>query len=81
MNNQELKLQIDNLVTLIEVEEENYKTALQNETEFVILQRMNEHIDKLQSDLQVFLDKQVVKQTGELPKDNKKADNSGQSSV
>ena len=74
MNNQQLKLQIDNLVTLIEVEEENYKTALQNETEFVILQRMNEHIDKLQSDLQVFLDKQVVKETGELPKDNKKAD-------
>jgi len=28
MNDTELKLQIDNLVTLIEVEEENYKTAL-----------------------------------------------------
>ena len=72
MNSQELKLQIDNLLTLIEVEEENYKTALQNETEFVILQRMNEHIDKLQSDLQVFLDKQSVRETGELPSDNNK---------
>jgi hypothetical protein len=81
MNDNELKLQIDNLTTLIEVEEGNYKTALQNETEFVIVQRMKEHIESLQSDLQVFLDKQVVKQTGELPKDNKKADNSGQSSV
>ena len=70
MNNQELKLQIDNLVTLIEVEEENYKTALQNETEFVILQKMKEHIDELRSSLQVFVDQQSVRKTGELPTDN-----------
>ena len=70
MNNQELKLQIDNLVTLIEVEEENYKTALQNETEFVILQRMKEHIENLKSDLEVFVDKQSVRETGQLPIDN-----------
>ena len=57
MNDQELKSQIDNLVTLVEVEEENYKTALQNKTEFVILQRMKENIENLQSDLQVFVDK------------------------
>jgi len=70
MNNQELKLQIDNLLTLIEVEEENYKTALQNETEFVILQRMKEHIENLKSDLEVFVDKQSVRETGQLPIDN-----------
>ena len=70
MNNQELKLQIDNLLTLIEVEEENYKTALQNETEFVILQKMKEHIDELRSSLQVFVDQQSVRKTGELPTDN-----------
>ena len=74
MNNQELKLQIDNLLTLIEVEEENYKTALQNKTEFVILQRMKEQIENLQSDLQIFLDKQSVTKTGKLPVDNKDTD-------
>ena len=67
MNDQELKSQIDNLVTLVEVEEENYKTALQNKTEFVILQRMKENIENLQSDLQVFVDRLNVRQTGQLP--------------
>ena len=70
MNDQELKLQIDNLVTLIEVEEDNYRTAIQNKTEFVILQKMKEHIEKLKSDLQVFVDQQSVRKTGELPTDN-----------
>ena len=70
MNDQELKLQIDNLVTLIEVEEENYKTAIQNKTEFVILQKIKEHIEKLKSDLEVFVDQQSVRKTGELPTDN-----------
>jgi len=74
MNDNELKLQIDNLVTLIEVEQENYKTAIQNQTEFVILQRMKEHIEKLQSDLQIFIDKQKVSETGELPVNNKNTD-------
>jgi hypothetical protein len=74
MNDQELKLQIDNLITLIEVEEENYKVALQTQTEFVVQQRMKEHIENLQSDLQVFLDKQAVMKTGELPADSKNAD-------
>ena len=74
MNDQELKLQIDNLVTLIEVEQENYKTAIQNQTEFVILQRMKEHIDNLESDLQIFVDKQKVKETGKLPVNNKNTD-------
>jgi len=70
MNDQELKLQIDNLVTLIEVEEGNYRTAIQNKTEFVILQKMKEHIDELRSSLQVFVDQQSVRKTGELPTDN-----------
>jgi len=70
MNDQELKLQIDNLVTLIEVEEDNYRTAIQNKTEFVILQKMKEHIEKLKSDLQIFVDQQSVRKTGELPADN-----------
>ena len=71
MNDKELKLQIDNLVLLIEVEEENYKKALQSPTEFVILQRLKENLDKLKSDLQVFVDKQSVKKTGELPDESK----------
>jgi len=70
MNDRELKLQIDNLVTLIEIEEENYKTALKGKTEFVILQRMKGSLDKLKSDLQVFIDQQSVKKTGELPDDS-----------
>jgi hypothetical protein len=70
----ELKLQIDNLKLLIELEEENYKTALQNQTEFVILQRLRENIKKLKGDLQVLLDKQSVDKTGELPKDKKEPD-------
>ena len=61
MNDQEWKLQIDNLVTLIEVEQENYKVALQTQTEFVILQRMKEHVENLQSDLQAFVDKLNVR--------------------
>jgi len=70
MNDQELKLQIDNLVALIEVEEGNYRTAIQNKTEFVILQKMKEHIETFKSDLQVFIDQQSVRKTGELPTDN-----------
>jgi hypothetical protein len=70
MNDRELKLQIDNLVTLIEIEEENYKTALKGKTEFVILQRMKGSLDQLKSDLQVFIDQQSVKKTGELPDDS-----------
>jgi tRNA A58 N-methylase Trm61 len=70
MNDQELKLKIDNLVSLIEVEEENYKTALQNKTEFVILQKMKDNIESLKSDFQVFVDQQSVRKTGELPTDN-----------
>jgi len=70
MNDQELKLQIDNLVTLIEVEEGNYRTAIQNKTEFVILQKMKEHIENLKSDFRIFVDQQSVRKTGELPADN-----------
>ena len=72
MNHQEWKLQIDNLVSLLEVEQENYKVALQTQAEFVILQRMKEHVEKLQSDLQVFVDKLNVRETGKLPMDYNK---------
>ena len=72
MNHQEWKLQIDNLVSLLEVEQENYKVALQTQAEFVILQRMKEHVEKLQSDLQVFVDKLNVMETGKLPMDYNK---------
>jgi hypothetical protein len=71
----ELKLQIENLKFLVEMEEENYKTALLNQTEFVILQRLRENIKKLKGDLQVMLDKQIVNQTGELPNKNNKNKN------
>ncbi len=66
----ELKLQIENLKFLIQMEEENYKTAILNQTEFVILQRLRENIKKLKGDLQVLLDKQIVEKTGELPQKN-----------
>lgn len=74
MSDHELKLQIDNLVTLIEVEEENYKAALKSPTEFVILQGLKENLDNLKSHLQIFIDKQSVKKTGELPDENKNLD-------
>ena len=47
MNNQEWKLQIDNLVTLIEEEEENYKLALKTQTDYLILQKMKERVEDL----------------------------------
>ena len=71
MNDHELKLKIDNLDLLIELEENNYKVAIKNQTEFSILQRMKENIENLRSNLQVFVDQQSVKKTGELPGDNK----------
>jgi len=69
MEDVNLKLQIQNLQMLIELEEENYKTALQHQTEFTILQRLRENIKKLKFDLQILIDKRAVQKTGELPQD------------
>jgi hypothetical protein len=78
MSDINLKLKIDNLKLLIDLEEENYKTAIQQKTEFVILQRMRENIKKLKADLDVLIDQFHVQKTGELPKkndNNEKVDN------
>lgn len=63
----ELKVQIENLKLLIDLEEENYRTALQSQTDFTILKRLRNNIKTLKGDLQVLLDKQSVDETGDLP--------------
>lgn len=69
MADMELQLKIDNLKFLIGLEEENYKTALQQQTEFVILQRLRENLKKLRADLQILIDQQTIQRTGDLPTD------------
>ena len=69
----ELSKKIDDLNLIIEVAEENYKTALQSKLDFVTLREMKGNIRKLKTDLQVLLDQESVKKTGELPDDNASA--------
>ena len=69
MADMELQLKIDNLKFLIDLEEENYKTALHQQTEFVILQRLRENLKKLRADLQILIDQQTIQRTGDLPRD------------
>ena len=59
--------QIEDLKTLIDKEEENYKSALTKHVNFNTLKEMRLHIRKMKGDLQVFLDKDSVTKTGELP--------------
>lgn len=70
----DLKMQIDNLKTVIELEQENYKTALFGQTDLMVLQKMRENIKQLKSHLQLLIEKQSVQETGKLPdeKDKKK---------
>jgi hypothetical protein len=65
----DLAKQINDLNALITQEEENYKTALIKSVDFNTLKQMRLHIRKLRENLQVLLDKDSVKKTGELPKD------------
>lgn len=65
----DLRKQIDNLKMIIDVAEENYKTALQSKLDFTTLREMRANIKKLKTDLQVLLDQDSVNRTGELPDD------------
>ena len=66
----ELSKKIDDLKTIIDVAEENYKAALQSKLDFTTLREMKGNLRKLKNDLQVLLDQQSVKKTGELPDEN-----------
>ncbi len=70
MENVPLSKQIEDLQNIILQEEENYKTALTKKVEFNTLKEMRLHIRKLKEDLQILLDKESVKKTGELPDSN-----------
>jgi hypothetical protein len=65
----ELQKKKENLEMIIDVEEGNYKAALQSKLDFVTLRTLRENIRKLKGDLQVLLDQESVKRTGELPDD------------
>ena len=67
MSNQELKKQIADLKMVIDLEEENYKTAIQAQMPFDTLKQMRLNIKKLKSDLKVLIDQDSVNKTGELP--------------
>jgi len=69
----ELRKKIDDLKMIIDVAEENYKTALQTKLDFITLREMKGNIRKLKTDLQVLIDQDSVKKTGELPEDNSPA--------
>jgi len=68
--NDELQKKTDDLKKIIEVEEGNYKAALKSKLDFVTLRTLRENIRKLKGDLQILLDQESVKRTGELPDDN-----------
>lgn len=63
----ELAKKIEDLKMIIDVAEENYKTALQTKLDFTTLREMKGNIRKLKTDLQVLVDQDSVKKTGELP--------------
>lgn len=63
----DLTKKIEDLKMIIDVAEENYKTALETKLDFAILKEMKANIKKLKVDLQVLKDQQSVKKTGELP--------------
>jgi hypothetical protein len=62
-----LKKQIEDLKLVISLEEENYKTALQSQMPYDSLKQMRLSIKKLKGDLQVLLDQESVRKTGDLP--------------
>ena len=68
MADEDLNVQIKDLKAVIQMEQENYKAALQSLMQFDSLKAMRLNIKKLKADLQILLDKQSVNRTGELPK-------------
>ena len=67
MTSQEMKKQIEDLKLIVDLEEENYQTALQSQMPYDTLKQMRNNIRKLKGDLQVLLDQESVQKTGELP--------------
>jgi hypothetical protein len=67
MGDKELTRQITDLKLLIEVEEDNYKTAIESRMPMDTLKQLRNNIKKLKADLQILLDKESVDKTGELP--------------
>ncbi len=67
MDEQDLNKTVDDLNLIINIEEENYKTALQSQLPYETLKQMRLNIRKIKGDLQVLLDQQSVQKTGELP--------------
>ena len=67
MADKELQKQIDDLKLVVDLEEENYKTAIQQQISNEVLLQMRANIKKLKVDLQILLDKESVERTGELP--------------
>jgi hypothetical protein len=67
MENSPLSKQIEDMQTIISQEEENYKNAITRKVDFNTLKEMRLHIRKLKEDLQILLDKESVKKTGDLP--------------
>lgn len=63
----DIQKQIEDLKMVLELEQENYKTALQSQLPYDTLKQMRLNIKKLQGDLQVLLDQESVQNTGELP--------------
>jgi hypothetical protein len=67
MTEKELSTQIKDLRLVIEIEEENYKTALESRMSLEALKGMRDNIKRLKTELQVLLEKQSVQETGDLP--------------
>ena len=67
MDDQDINKTVDDLNLIINIEEENYKTALQSQLPYETLKQMRLNIRKMKGDLQVLLDQQSVQKTGELP--------------
>jgi hypothetical protein len=72
MTDRELSLHIDNLVAVIELEEENYRRALENNAAPAILQGLKEKLTNLKTDLEVFVDNEIIRKRGGLSNDNKR---------
>ena len=56
MDEQDLNKTVDDLNLIINIEEENYKTALQSQLPYETLKQMRLNIRKMKGELQVLLD-------------------------
>ena len=72
----ELKMKIDNLTMLIELQEQSFRTAVQSQTDFIVLEGIRDNIKQLKAHLQGLRDKHDLDKTDDLP-DETKPDKSG----